>query len=92
MSRAPPTTSESGKNASDQEAFWRKMPETPVVESPAASAADMTSTAVGVGTAAVPEVDRAGSSAPPTTGGEGGDLCTSGPQSAMEEGTRSEDD
>jgi hypothetical protein len=98
MCRMPPTTSESGKNASGQEAFGSKMPETPVVESPAASAVDVTSAAVGAGTTALSEVDKAGTSAPPATEGEGGDLCTTGlqlalgQQAAMEEGTRSKDD
>jgi hypothetical protein len=76
MCRAPPTTSESGKNASGQEAFGSKMPETPVVESPAISAADVTITADGVGVTAASEADKAGTSAPPTAEGEGGDLCT----------------
>jgi hypothetical protein len=75
-------TSESGKNASDQEACGRQLPETRVVESPVASAADVTSAAVGAGTTATSEADRAGTSAPPTAEGEGGDLCTSGPQAA----------
>jgi hypothetical protein len=44
MSMVPPTTSESGKNASGQEAFGSKVPGTPVVESPTTLAADMTST------------------------------------------------
>jgi hypothetical protein len=74
--------SESGKNASSQEAFGSKAPETPVVESQAASAADVTSTAARVGTTAAPEADKADTSAPPTTGGEGDDLGTSGPWSA----------
>jgi hypothetical protein len=69
------------KNASGQEAFGSKAPETPVVESPAASAADVTSTATGVGTAAAPVADKAGTSAPPTTGGGGDDLGTSDPRS-----------
>jgi hypothetical protein len=64
MSRVPPTTSESGKNASGQEVFGSKAPETPVVESPAASAADVTSTATKVGTTAATEEDKAGTSAP----------------------------
>jgi hypothetical protein len=91
-------TSESEKNASGQEAFWRKLPETPVVESPAASAADMTSAVVGAGTTAVSEADRAGTSAPATAGAEGSDLGTCGLQVApgsqgvMEEGARSVDD
>jgi hypothetical protein len=46
MSRVPPTTSESGKNASGQEAFGSKLLETLVVESPAASVADVMSAAV----------------------------------------------
>jgi hypothetical protein len=64
----------------------------------AASATDVMSAAVGAGTTAASEADRARTSVPPTTGGEGGDLCTSGPhvaqgpQAAMEGGTRSEDD
>jgi hypothetical protein len=72
--------SESEKNASGQEAFGSKAPETPVVESPAASAADVTSTAVGVGTTAAPEADKAGTSVPPTTGGGGDDRGTLDPQ------------
>jgi hypothetical protein len=91
-------TSESGKNASGQEAFGSKLPETPVVESLAASAADVTSAAVGAGTAAAFEADSTGTNAPPTAGGESGELSTSGPQAApgpqavMEVGTRSVDD
>jgi hypothetical protein len=98
MSRAPPTTSESGKNASGQEAFGSKMQGTPVVESPAASATVVTSAAGGAGMTAVSEAYKAGTSAPPIAEGEGGDLCTSGPllvpgpQAAGEEGARSEDD
>jgi hypothetical protein len=79
MSRVPPMTSESGKNASGQEAFGSKVLETPVVESPVASAADVTSAAVGAGATAASEVDKAGNSAPPTTGGEGGDSDTASP-------------
>jgi hypothetical protein len=44
MSRVPPTTSESGKNASGHEVFGSKVPGSPVVESPTTLAADMTST------------------------------------------------
>jgi hypothetical protein len=82
MSRVPLTTSESGKNASGEEAFGSKLPETLVVESPAALAADMTSVAAGAGTTAASEADKAGTSAPPTTGGEAGDRGTSSPQEA----------
>jgi hypothetical protein len=71
--------SESGKNASGQEAFGTKAPQMPVVESPAASTTDVTSAASGVGTATTPEADKAGTSAPPATEGEGGDRGTSGP-------------
>jgi hypothetical protein len=71
--------SESGKNASGQEAFGTKAPEAPVVESPAASATNMTSVAAGVGTTAAPETDKAGTSVPPATEGEGGGCGTSCP-------------
>jgi hypothetical protein len=50
-----------------------------VVESPAISTSDMTSTDDGARTTAVSEADKAGTSAPPTTEGEGDNLCTSGP-------------
>jgi hypothetical protein len=98
MSRAPLTTSESGNNASGQEAFGSKMPEMPVVESPVISVSDVTSTASGAGVTAASEADKAGTSAPPAVEGEGGDLCTFGPlpalgpQTTREEGARSEDD
>jgi hypothetical protein len=72
--------SESGKNASGQVAFRSKVPDTPVVESPAASVVDVTSVAAGAGTSAAPEVDKAGTCVPPTTGGEGGDRGISDPQ------------
>jgi hypothetical protein len=79
MSRAPPTTSESGKNASGQEAFGSKMQGSLVVDLSAALAADVTSVAGGAGTTTALEVDKAGTSAPPTAGGEGDDLCTADP-------------
>jgi hypothetical protein len=82
MRRVPPTTSESRKNTSGQEAFGSKLPETPVVELLAASTADLTSAAAGAGTTAMSEADKARTSAPPTTGGEGGDRSTSGLQEA----------
>jgi hypothetical protein len=68
----------------------------PAVESPTISVTDVMSTADRAG-AAASEVDKAGTSVPPAAKGEGGDLCTSGPlpapgpQAAMEEGARSED-
>jgi hypothetical protein len=71
---------------------------TPVVESPAASAANVISAAGGAGATAASDVDKAGTNTPPTVECEGGDLCTTGPQlvlgpqAAMDEGTRSEDD
>jgi hypothetical protein len=83
MNRVPPITSESGKNASGQKAFGSKASETPVVESPATSAADVTSTAAGVGTTVAPEADKAGTSAPPTTEGGGEDRGTSDPQPTL---------
>jgi hypothetical protein len=70
------------------------LPETPVVESPAASAADVTSAAAGAGTTAVSEADKAWTSAPPTTGGEGGNRGASdpqavpGPQGIIDEGMK----
>jgi hypothetical protein len=91
-------TSERGKNALGQEAFGSKLPETPVVESLAASAADVTSATIGAGTMAASEAERVGTSAPSTAGAKGGDLGASGPQLAsgpqgvMEEDTRSMDD
>jgi hypothetical protein len=69
-----------------------------VVESPAASATDVMSAAVGAGTTTVSQADRVGTRAPPTARAEGCDLCTSapqaapGPQGVMEEGARSVDD
>jgi hypothetical protein len=65
MCRAPPTTSESGKNASGQEAFGSKIQETPVVESPTILTADVTSTA-----------GRAGTSTARVSEDEGGNLYT----------------
>jgi hypothetical protein len=83
MSRAPPTTSESGKNASSQKAFGSKMPGTTAVESPAVSVAYVTSAVVGAGTTAASEADKAGTSVPPAIEGDGGDLFTTGPQPAL---------
>jgi hypothetical protein len=74
------------------------MSETQVVELPAISAVDVTSTASKARATVASEADKAGTSAPPAAEGEGGDLCTTGPQpapgpqAAMEEGTRLEDD
>jgi hypothetical protein len=59
------------KNASGQEAFGSKAPETLVVESSAASAADVTSMATRAGTTAAPEADKAGTSARPQYRGWG---------------------
>jgi hypothetical protein len=50
-----------------------------VVDSRAALAADVTSAAGGAGTTIAFEADKAGTSAPPTAGGEGDDLCTADP-------------
>jgi hypothetical protein len=66
----------------------RRQPQRPAV----------TSETVAAGTTAASKADRAGTSAPPTAGAEGGDLGTSGLQVApgplgiMEEGTRSVND
>jgi hypothetical protein len=48
------------------------------VESPAASAADVTSAVARVATTMAPETDKVGTSTPPTTEGEGGGRGTSG--------------
>jgi hypothetical protein len=80
MSRAPPATLGSGKNDSGHEAFGSKVPETPVTESLAASAADVTSAATMAGAAVASEAEKAGTSAPPTAEGESGDRSTSEPQ------------
>jgi hypothetical protein len=88
----------SGKNASGQEAFGSKIKETLVVESPAAAAVDVTSTAGGAGTTAVSEADKAGTSTTLAVEDEGGDLCTTvpqptaDPQVAKAGGARAEDD
>jgi hypothetical protein len=50
-------TSESGKNASGQEAFGSKAKETLVAESPAVSTADVTSAAGGTGATAASEAE-----------------------------------
>jgi hypothetical protein len=71
---------DSRKNASGQEEFGTKAREVPVVESPAASAADVTSAAAGAGATAASETDKARTSAPPAAGGEGGDQGTIEPQ------------
>jgi hypothetical protein len=90
--------SESGKNASGQEAFGSKIKEMPVVESPAASAADVTSMAGRAGTTVAFEADKAGTSTAPVAEDEGGDLCTTGPlptpdpQAAEAGGAQAEDD
>jgi hypothetical protein len=91
-------TSESGKNASDQEAFSSKETEAPVGELPAVSTADVTSAAGGIGATAASEADKAGTSIAPATEEEGGDLYmadplpTSDPQAAEAGGAHVEDD
>jgi hypothetical protein len=65
--RAPPTTSESGKNASGQETFGSKAKEAPVEQSLAVSTADVTSAAVGAGAMAAFTAEKAGASTTPPT-------------------------
>jgi hypothetical protein len=72
---APPTTSESGKNASGQEAFGSKAKEVPMEQSPTVSKEDVTSSAVGVGAAATSVREKAGANTTPPSGGEQDDLC-----------------
>jgi hypothetical protein len=50
-----------------------------VVESPAASVVDVMSMAAGAGATTTSEANKAGTSAPPATRGEGGDCGTSDP-------------
>jgi hypothetical protein len=95
--RAPPTTSESGKNASGQEAFGSKAKEMPVAESPVVSTTDVTSVAGGTGATAASEVDKAGTSTAPATEEEGGDLYMADPRPTLDPrwlggGARVEDD
>jgi hypothetical protein len=66
-------------DTSGQEVFGSMIKETPVVESPAISTADVTSTAGKAGTKAASEADKAGTSTAPATEDEGCDLCTAGP-------------
>jgi hypothetical protein len=62
------------------EAFGSKVLETPVMDSLAASTADVTSATAGAGATAASEANKARTSAPPATGGESGDRGTSNPQ------------
>jgi hypothetical protein len=88
----------SGKNASGQEAFGSKVPETPVTESPAASAADVISAATGAGATVASKAEKAGTSAPPAAEGEGGNRGTSElqevppPQGILDEGMEAVND
>jgi hypothetical protein len=79
MCRAPPTTSESGKNASDQEAFGSKAKETLMAELLAVSTADVLSTAGGTGVTAASEADKGRTSTASDTEEEGGDLFMADP-------------
>jgi hypothetical protein len=98
--KAPPTTSESGKNASDQETFGSKAKEMLVQQSPAVLTANVTNAVVGTRATAASAAEKAGTStAPPTgRGGEQEDLCmadprpTSDPQTVEAGGARGEDD
>jgi hypothetical protein len=95
--RAPPTTSESSKNASSQEAFGSKAKETPVEQSSAVSTADVMSAATGTRATAASTAEKAGTSTTPATEEEGDDLClidprlTPDPQAAEAGGARVED-
>jgi hypothetical protein len=69
-----------------------------MVNSLATSAANVTSAAAGAGATVVSEADKAGTSAPPTTEGEGGDCGTSDlqevppPQGIIDEGMEAVND
>jgi hypothetical protein len=96
--RAPPTTSESGKNASGQEAFGSKAREVPVEQSPVVSTADVMSSVIRAGATAASVAEKAGTSTAPPAEGEQDDLCmadlrrTPDPQTAEAGGARTEDD
>jgi hypothetical protein len=90
--------SESGKNASGEEAFGSKRKEVPVEQSLAVSAEDVTSSVIGAGATAVSAVEKAGTGTIPPTGWEQDDLCmadpqlTSNPRTAEAGGAHTEDD
>jgi hypothetical protein len=96
--RAPPATSESGRNASGQEAFGRKTKEALMEQSPAVSIANVMSLAVGAGATMVSVTEKVGISATPPIRGEQDGLCmadprpTQDPQVAKAGGARVEDD
>jgi hypothetical protein len=73
--RAPPTTSESGKNASGQEVFGSKAREVPVEQSPVVSTADVMSLVIRAGATAASVAEKAGTSTAPPAEGEQDDLC-----------------
>jgi hypothetical protein len=70
--KAPPTTSESGKNASDQETFGSKAKEMLVQQSPAVLTANVTNAVVGTRATAASAAEKAGASTAPPTGRGGG--------------------
>jgi hypothetical protein len=78
--KAPLTTSDSGKNASGQEAFRSKVKKKPVEQSPAVSTADVTSATVGAGATATSAAGKAETSNAPATEGEQDDLCMTDPR------------
>jgi hypothetical protein len=73
--KAPPMTSENGKNASGLEAFGSKAKETPVGEPSVVSTADVMSTAAGTGATVAFAAENAGTSTASATKGEEDDLC-----------------
>jgi hypothetical protein len=98
--KAPPTTSESGKNASDQETFGSKAKEMLVQQSPAVLTANVTNAVVGTRATAASAAEKAGASTAPPTGRGGGarrplhgrPAPTSDPQTVEAGGARGEDD
>jgi hypothetical protein len=90
--------SKSGKNASGQEAFGRKVKETPVEQSPMVSTADMTSATVGTGAMVTSTAKKTGTCTAPPTEKRQGDLCmaeprpTPDPQTTEAGGAHVEDD
>jgi hypothetical protein len=98
LCRVPPTTSESGKNASGQEAFGSKAREALMEQSPAVSTANVTSSVIGAGVMAASAEEKAGANTAPPAEGEKDDLCMTDPRPTLDPqtvevgGARVEDD
>jgi hypothetical protein len=96
--RTPPTTSESAKNASGQEAFGSKGREAPMEQSPVVSTVEVTSSAIRAGVTAAFAAEKVGTSTALPAGGDQDNLCMVDPQPTLDPhdaevgGARAEDD